>query len=753
MKHHKDLAALILGLVLSLAISRPDRAAEEAPAASDGARPKIGLVLGGGGARGGAHIGILKVLEELRVPVDFVVGTSIGSIVGGLYSSGMSPAEMEKMVGETDWGSIFSDKPERQRISFRRKQDDDLALFPFEVGIGKKGLSARSGIISGTRIDFFFRSLTLEASGITNFDDLRVPFRAVAADLISGEPVILDHGDLTTAMRASMSIPGVFTPVEIDGRFLVDGGMALNLPVDVARALGAARIIAVDVGTPPKSSARGLSTVGVFNQMISLMGQKNVDEQRARLGEGDLLITPELGDIGMADFSKIGTAVAAGEAAARQHEAALRSFSVSEQGYRAVLEKQRRHGGAPSVLQAPIGSVRVEVLGADGSRQVSDILTRRLDTRPGRPLDESVLARDLDGVSQGGEFESVNFRLLPSGDRSDLVIQARHKSWGPGYLRFGLAVDSNVEGNTRFRALVHYRRPELNELGAEWRSLVSLGNPAALDTEFFQPLQRSGFLFVAPWLSLSRERLDFYQDTGDFETVDQSQGVAGVDFGVLFRNYGEIRLGALRGRLKLEPASASTLTAIEPDLGGARLRMTLDQIDNAFFPTHGNQTRVSAFASRRSLGADDEYDKIDGYILQAWTAARGTLVGSVELGTDLGSNLPVYDQFELGGFLNFSGLPRGFVRGDVKFLTRLINYWRISRLSNLARSYLGLGVEAGNVWDDASEAATHDLRYSGLAFWGLDTKLSPVYLGYGFAEGGNRSMYVFIGLPFKGGPI
>ncbi|HKB07465.1 MAG TPA: patatin-like phospholipase family protein, partial [Candidatus Polarisedimenticolia bacterium] len=578
MKRRRNLVVMVMGLVLPLAGPAPGRAAEEAPRASGGERPKIGLVLGGGGARGGAHIGILKVLEELRVPVDFVVGTSIGSIVGGLYSTGMSPAELENMVSGTDWGSIFSDKPERRRISFRRKQDDDLALFPFEVGVGKKGLSARAGIISGTKIDFFFRNLTLEASAITDFNELHVPFRAVAADLVTGEPVILDHGDLTTAMRASMSIPGVFTPVEIDGRFLVDGGIALNLPVDVARGLGAARIIAVDVGTPPKSSAKGLSTVGVFNQMISLMGQRNVDEQRARIGEGDVLITPELGDIGMADFTNIGAAVEAGEAAARQHEAALRSFSVSEQDYRAVLEKQR-HSGAPSVLQVPIAAVRVDVLGADGSRQASDILTRRLDTRPGRPLDKQVLARDLDSVSQGGEFESVDFRLLPAGDKRDLLIQARHKSWGPGYLRFGLGVDSNVEGNTQVRALVHYRRPEVNEFGAEWRSLLSLGNPAGLDTEFFQPLQRSGFLFVAPWLTLERERLDFYESSGDFETVDQSQGVAGLDFGVLFRNYGEVRLGVLRGRLKLEPASASTLTAIEPDLGGARLRITLDQID------------------------------------------------------------------------------------------------------------------------------------------------------------------------------
>jgi NTE family protein len=745
----KCLATMLTGLVMTLAISWPGRAEEAARPARGEARPKIGLVLGGGGARGGAHIGVLKVLEELRVPVDYVVGTSIGSIVGGLYSTGMSPAEMEATLSKTDWGLVFSDKPERRRISFRRKQDDDLALFPFEVGIGKGGISTKSGFISGTKVDFFFRSLTLEAATITDFDQLPIPYRAVAADLATGEPVILDHGDLTTAMRASMSIPGVFTPVEIDGRMLVDGGMALNLPVDVARGLGAARIIAIDVGTPPKSSAQGLSGAGVFNQMISLMGQRNVDEQRARIGAGDVLITPELGDVTMADFAKLGAAVAAGVAAARQHEAELRTFSVSEHDYQAVLERQRQRP-AP---ESPIGTVRVEVVGRDGTHVVSAALTRRIETRAGRPLDQGVLAKDLDSVSQGGEFESVDFRFVPAGDMKDLVIQARQKSWGPGYLRFGLSVDSNVQGDTEFRALIHYRRPELNRLRAEWRSLLSLGNPAALDTEFFQPLDRSGFWFVAPWLGMSRERRDFYLSGDEFEVVDERHAAAGLDFGVQFRNFGEVRLGALRGRLHLDPATASTITAIEPDLGGARLRVTLDQIDNAFFPTHGNQTRLGAFLSRESLGADDEYDKVAGYTMQAWTAGRGTLVGSVELGTDLGSNLPVYDQFELGGFLNFSGLPRGFFRGDVKFLSRLINYWRVGKVSNLARSYLGLGLEAGNVWDDAAEAGLQDLRYSGVAFWGLDTKLSPVYLGYGFAEGGQHSLYFFIGLPFRGGRI
>ena len=710
-------------------------------------RPRVGLVLSGGGARGGAHIGVLKVLEELHVPVDYVVGTSMGSIVGGLYCAGLSPRDMETSLGRIDWEFVLTNKPERRRISFRRKEDDNLALFPIELGVGRRGLSTSSGILAGTKIDFVLRGLTLGSATIRDFDQLHLPYRAVAADLATGEAVILDHGDLTTAIRASMSIPGVFTPVEIEGRILVDGGIALNLPVDVARDMGADRIIAVDVGTPPRNEARGLSPAGVLSQMISVLTEKSVEEQRARIRPNDLLIAPDLDKVTTADFAKIDVAVAAGEEAARRHEDELRAFSVPEEEYEAFRRRQRR-GGGTLVPEVRVDRVRVEVHKADGSRQASEMVARRVETRPGGALEVKTLYRDLERISQAGEFESVGFRMEREADRNVLVIEAREKSWGPGYLRFGLGVEGSLEGDSEFRAIGNYRRPGLNHLGAEWKTNLVMGDPAGLLTELYQPLDPSGFWFVAPRLSYERDKEETFLPSGDREVLKTRSGTAGLDFGIQLRNYGEIRLGVLGGRVNVDPTTTSTFTPIERDVGGMRLKATLDQIDNVFFPTHGNLSELQIFLSRDALGADDEYDKLQFETLHAWTVGKNTFVGSVLLGTDLGSDLPFFDQFELGGFLNLSGFQRGSLRGDVKGLFRLADYWRIGKLGALGRLYAGMALEAGNVWPDIHDADLGNLLYSGLLFLGLDTKFSPVYVGYAVGEGGESQEYLFIGRPF-----
>ncbi len=280
-------------------------------------------------------------MEELRIPVDYVVGTSMGSIVGGLYASGLSPEQLEEAFRTVDWTTAFDDKPDRKRISFRRKEDDFQALLPFELGVGRGGLSRRSGFINGQKINIILRGMVIHTVGIHDFDDLNLPYRAVAADLDDGETVVLGGGDLALAMRASMSVPGVFTPVSIDGRLLVDGGIALNLPIEVAQQMGAERIIAVDVGTPPKGVGESMSAFGVVAQTYSVLAKRNVREQLELLSDGDLVIVPDLQEISSSDFDKLLQGVGVGELAARSAEEELRAFSVSEDEFARYLARQR----------------------------------------------------------------------------------------------------------------------------------------------------------------------------------------------------------------------------------------------------------------------------------------------------------------------------------------------------------------------------------------------------------------------------
>jgi NTE family protein len=731
-----------LALLAALAAFSPGRAADSAPVNPE-PKCRVGLVLSGGGARGAAHIGVLKVMEELRVPVDCIAGTSMGSIIGALYAAGLSPADMQNLIKGIDWSEALWDSPHRERESFRRKQDDRLALFPTELGVGAKGISSKSGITSGARLDLIFRGLTLDFGGLASFDQLRIPYRAVATDLKDGSMVVLDRGDLARAMRASMSLPGAFTPVEIGGRTLIDGGIARNLPVDVARSMGAERIIAIDISTPPGEDVRHLSALGVLSQTMSVLSERNVVTSRAEIGQDDLLITPPLGDAGSTDFSRIVENIAIGEKAARAHEAELRRFSVSPAEYSEFVQRQRRQSGA----EGP--RLRIDAIDIEGVRRVPlEVVRRRMKTRPGEPLNIPLLFEDLDRIAQLGEFESVGYRVDMGGEGNRLVIEAREKSWGPAYLRFGIAAEATFQGDNDFNATLYHRRPEINRLGAEWKTVVSIGNPALIGTEFYQPLEPGRNWFVAPRFGWEQDAKEVFLPNGDLEGLKSRRIGGGLDFGIQMRNYGEIRLGVERGNVHVDPTTTTTFDAVDAETGGARLKFTYDQLDNIFFPTRGNFTLLDVFLSRGSLGADDEYDKALLQTTQAVTVGKNTFVGAAGIGTDFGSSIPFYAQFELGGFLKLSGFPRGSLRGDKQALFSLADYWRVARLGAVGQVYAGGAFQAGNVWAQGEPARFGDLIYSGTIFLGVNTKFIPFYVGYGLAEGGHNAEYLFIGRAF-----
>src|SRR3954466_11459699 len=307
--------------------------AQRAPASKVPATPRIGLVLSGGGARGLAHVGVLKVLEEMRVPVHCVTGTSMGAIVGGAYAAGTPPAELEALVRKADWDEVFRDSPPRTDISTRRKIDEYKTLFAPEYGVKRSGLVLPKGVIAGVAIEAFFRGLTQPAIDVTDFDKLPIPFRALAAHIETGEAVVLSHGGLARALRASMSVPGALAPVEIDGRLLVDGGIANNLPIDEARKLCGDVIIAVNISTAPLKREEITSAFSVSGQLINFLGKVNVERQLNSLGARDVLIAPELGDISAGSFNRAGDAMRVGENAARALGQSLSRYSLPPAEY------------------------------------------------------------------------------------------------------------------------------------------------------------------------------------------------------------------------------------------------------------------------------------------------------------------------------------------------------------------------------------------------------------------------------------
>jgi NTE family protein len=729
----------VLAVAVLLAAACPVVHAEE-PTESD--RPYTALVLAGGGARGGAHVGVLKVLEEQHVPVDFVVGTSMGSIVGGLYASGMSPEEMAEAFEFVDWEAAFHDQPERKYISYRRKEDDRLALFPFEVGLGRGGFKFKKGLIAGQKINFILEALTLHTAGVKNFDDLQLPYRAVAGDLSTGERVVIDRGDLSDAMRASMAIPGVFTPVEWEGRLLVDGGIVDNLPIDVALEMGAERIIAIDVGTHAKEMDEAKSLFAVASQTLSVLNKRNVKKSRELVREQDTLLIPDI-PIRTGDFNEIMEAVAAGESAARGILDEWQPYSVSEEEFQEFLKRQRR----PADWRNP--DVTIDAITVRGLTKVDPkLVTRRIRTQAGQPLDLGELNTDLRKIQQIGEFEMVSFDLEKDEQgRHTLNVDAEEKSWGPNYLRIGINIESDFEGSSDFAAIANYRMASLNRLGAEWKTDLSIGEPAVFDTEFFQPLHRLGYWFVAPTFRWERDKTMRVLPNGDDEVIDARRWDGGFDLGVLFRNWGEIRIGAQTGRAKGSAETTSGFPSVDVDTGGWRASATLDQLDKAFFPRAGTLVEVRGFFSREALDAEEEYDKLAGRVV--WIGSRGnnTVGLGATGGTDLGSDIPFYDEFQLGGFGRLSGLKRGELRGDVAVLLSLTYYYRLGR-ATFGNLYLGGVVQGGEVWQNTDSVDLDELRPSGTVYVGLDTALSPVYVGYGLTEGGNSQYYLFVGRIF-----
>ncbi len=274
----------------------PPAGADEPAKTLPGAqRPKICLVLSGGGARGAAHVGVLKVLEEYRVPIHCIAGTSMGALVGASYATGTTVAELEKVTHQISTELLFKEKPPRAELAMRRKSDDYRPYFGPEFGIGDGKLKLPKGVITGVQLESVLRQLS-KAKGYYHFDDLPIPFRAVATDLVTGHAVVFSQGELANVMRASMSVPGAIAPAEFDGMMLVDGMLTSNLPVDAARAMGADIVIAVNVGTPLLKRDQLDGILGVTGQMLSILTEQNVQASLASLKSTDILITPELGD-------------------------------------------------------------------------------------------------------------------------------------------------------------------------------------------------------------------------------------------------------------------------------------------------------------------------------------------------------------------------------------------------------------------------------------------------------------------------
>ena len=716
---------------------------DESRDGDNGQRPRIGLVLGGGGARGAAHIGVLRELERLRVPVDAIAGTSMGAVIGGLYAAGMTPQELEELISDIDWVAVFQDAPRREDLSYRRKQDDVDFPVDFELGLNRGRLQLPMGLIQGQKLSPLLRELTLDVAHISNFDALPTPFRAVASDIETGEPVVLSQGDLTLAMRASMSAPGIFAPVTVDGRMLVDGGLVGNLPIQAIREMGVDIIIAVDVEFPLYSREELNSAVGITGQVLTILIRKETQRQLAKLGEKDILIRPQLGSFGSTNFAEITEAVQPGAAATRTQSVRLRTLSIDEQAYQRYQARRRQSGEQ----DFPIDFVRVDDEGPLSAR----VLQSRLTTRAGETIDPQTMANDVARLYGLDLYEHVGYRLVREGDEIGVIFETVPKSWGPNLLQFGLSLEDDFEGSTAFNVAGRITRAGVNSLAAEWRTDLQLGTEPYLATEFYQPLSFDTRYFVAPRLRLEQTNLTGFADDLAVTRYRIGEGEVALDLGRQLDRWGEARIGMFRGT-----GNARVIVG-EPDIsnidfqtGGMFASFGFDTLDDGQIPHSGLLIDTTFTMSRPGFGADSSFDTIESTLTRVFTRGRHTFQMGVDFSTTIQSDDLIQNFFPLGGFLRLSGLERGQITGPHAGLTRAVWFRRSGEtgggLLNVPL-YLGASLEAGNVWQSRSDISLQSMIVNGSIFAGLDTYFGPLFLAAGLAEGGQSSFYLFLGTP------
>ncbi len=751
-------AALVAALAVALACAPPAAAQTPACTAADATapektRPRIGVVLSGGGARGLAHVGVLKVLHEMRIPIDCIAGTSMGAIVAGLYASGMKPDEMQRRLNAVEWPQLLSDDPPRPDRAYRRKEEETAFPLGLELGIRDGKIQWFKGALSGSNLEQFLHEMTRNVDAVEDFDRLPVPYRAVATNMITGKEVVFDRGRLYQAMRASMSVPGMFAPTELDGRILGDGGLVNNLPVDAVRAMGADIVIAVNIGTPLMTRDELQSVFGYATQMLNILTEQNVRAHLAQLTDRDILISPDLGTLTFLDFTQGPKFVEFGIRAAEEVRPQLVALSAAPPQF---AQYERRFIVPPEPLPEKLDFVTVE-----GTKFANpEVLEEQMQTQPGRPFQLNVLERDVARIAGRGDFEQVDYELVRVGREKGAIVGVTEKSWGPNFLRFGMSLSTDLQGETLFDLMVGHRRVWLNSLGAEWTNELVLGTTRRYATEFYQPLTPANLVFASAYGGIERApQFAFYRDQRVAE-YDVLTEVAGFDFGVPIGTRGELRAGYQWSHQRAGVAVGLDAPTIRTDESGLRLLARWDTLDNPFFPRNGLRVNAEAvFGSRKTsitatsitpdLTADAEQTSRASLFANAgyplWK--DGFVNVAVRAGglTKTKVNDPIND-FNLGGFLNVSGLRTDQLAGNYVGFGRVVYYHQLGNLPLMGRGYyVGGSFEAGNTWFTREQASFTGMYTAGSVFFAADTWVGPFYVAWGRASGGQSSFYIYLG--------
>lgn len=714
-------------------------------------RPKVALVLSGGGARGFSHVGVIRELERLGVKIDIVAGTSMGAMVGGGYASGYSVEQMQDIILGVDWKEMFALRPDRDEINWRRRQDDFKGLGTQEIGLSKKGVLFPDSVVPAQHLEIFLRSITRHVSSVTDLSKLSIPFAAIATDLDTGEAVVMQKDvTLADAMRSSMSVPGAFSPFPYKNHVLVDGGLAQNLPVEQAKAMGADIIIAVNAGTPLGKSKDIHSVAGVMGQMIGILTERNVDHSKSLLTEKDILITTDLTGFNAGDFQKAEAIIEAGEKSAQKYEPQLKRLAVSQKTFEQWNLARQSAVQPPQARQ--VASVQVQGLEVVNPKSV--IKSADLDLT--KPITEDQIAQASAKIWATDDFTLVPYTFEPGPNGTQtLVWRPQEKPWGYNTIRVGGKISTDFNQEHTFDFLVAHTMGWLNSWGGEWRNEAQIGKDSYFSTSFYQPLGAASPLFLMPEIRYESQRYDWYNGSSHALATLKNKTLEGsLSLGLELGKASVFKAGVgyVSAQSKVSVGEIPGYNSMDDEASFVEISWQYDTLDNVNFPTKGFY--LDARARRYDQMENSADPEVSDYYVETifpWDWGDGWV--SVLSGKAGSSTIP--GRYPLGGLFNMSGAYYGRYSGSDMVLGRLQLSKRLQHTDVFGFPiYVGAGFEMGRVQEDVLPTYLSDKdlgvwKKAVSAYVAADSIFGPLYLAVGQTSDNDSAVYFFWGRPLQ----
>ncbi len=715
-------------------------------------RPKIALVLSGGGARGGAHVGVLKVLEAKKIPIDFIVGTSMGAFIGGLYASGKTPKQIETMLIETKWKDFVRTDFVRKDTTMREKEREYYYQGKLKAGVNVNNeIVLPSGVFNRQPMLQKYQKETQDVAQITNFDNLFIPFRSVATNIKNGKAVVLSSGSLARAIYASTAVPGGFQPINIDGVDLVDGGISQNIPIEIAQQMGADVVIAVDVSEDFDEDMDVNSYFTVVGQLMNILMRKNANESIAHLREQDILLTPNLDGFSGLDTDKYISIIQAGEdVAQKEYDKKLKKLSLSKEEYLAYLDYQKLHVEHKEII---IDKIVIK----NPTYVNSEMISSRLSIKEGEVFDGEVLRKDILDIYNLGLFDEINYNIVEK-DNKNILELSTAPSWdNHGEINFSLGIEDDFSGHSTYSLKAGYTMFGLNSYGGEWRSDVEIGRNKRLYTEYFQPLTPTQRFYFKSAL-LYNDRNEYVPATsadiplpGNLD-IDMERYGGNVGLGTYLFDNVELELGVAGYKDNIE----AKLTQVQANYDSRQIYSSLrvDTLDNLNFPNTGWGVRGKWIQESQELGSDYDFQQIYFSVEKPFTFGNHNITTYIKYGETYNQDgkTSLIDGFTLGGLFNLSGFAPYSLNDDNLFLGVIKYRYRLREAGFFGTLgtplYAGFSAEVGNAWDYRENINFQEMYKSGTIYIAADTLFGPFYLAYGHSDDSQSAFYLYLGEKF-----